>query len=122
PVGVPNDHRDVLENEVRPVPAEPDDLLSDLGGPAHVVVPDGPHATGRLHWFAPMSTEPLPPWGPGRLLSSAFPRPSPVIGPASAARLRPVSCAPPLRPPDRRSPPGRPDRASILHTGRPARP
>src|SRR3954453_4412367 len=55
----------VLEDEVRPVTAEPDDLLSDPVGPPHVVVPDGPHATGRLHRFAPHVDRTLGATGPG---------------------------------------------------------
>src|SRR5262249_56869241 len=52
-VGMAHDHRDVQEGEVRPgptpIPTQPGDLVSDLIGPLHVVVPDGPQMRGCGH-------------------------------------------------------------------------
>ena len=63
PVGVPDDHRDALEEEVRLVPAEPDDLIPDLSGPLRSSYPMAHRwpvvSTGSLL----ISTRP-PPWSP----------------------------------------------------------
>ena len=41
-IGVPHDHCDVIEYEVMLVPPQADDFVTDLIGPSHVVVPNGP--------------------------------------------------------------------------------
>ena len=42
PSVMPHDHRHVLENEVVLVPPQADDLVANLTGPLHAIIPDCP--------------------------------------------------------------------------------
>src|SRR5262249_56130485 len=89
PVGVPDDHRDVREDEIlcgsTATPSEVGDLVADLVGPRHVVVADGPqmsqltHRRPSLRALPPRRALASPsrtgPRTPGRTQPSAPPRP-----------------------------------------------
>src|SRR5262249_55371842 len=58
PVGASHDDGEILAQEVMPIPAQPDDLVVNLVGPTHVVVPDGPQVAGTRHGRSSVSTGP----------------------------------------------------------------
>src|SRR5206468_4454074 len=53
PVRMPHNERNVIEDEVPPAfagaPSQLDNLIADLAGPRHVVIPDGPQMRGCGH-------------------------------------------------------------------------
>src|SRR5439155_12712351 len=57
-VGVPHDHRHILENEVMLVPTQLGDFFSDLIGSPHVVVSDCPQVPRTLHCRSSRSAQP----------------------------------------------------------------